>query len=154
MNSFNNSAGTGGQNDNQKDESCKIVMVHNDGTLLEMMHILLRSWLKNAQVLSLTDSKSTWQLITRANPDLLITDDIMPGLTGEQICLRLCIRKVTYPIIVLFAWEPTAQWVRECTDGGLNIHLLPAPFANEDFRTLVEACLKTPQGNGGKTDSK
>jgi len=62
------------------------------------------------------------------HPDLLITDDGMPGMRGGEIVARLAERKVTYPIIVISAWEPTANWVQEYADRGMRISHLPAPF--------------------------
>jgi|SRR5450759_3348777 len=124
-----------------------IIAVNDECDVLEMMRILLCGWLKNADVQSFVNSETAWHELTRTNPDLLITDDKMGELNGQEICERLLDKGVTYPIIVSSGWPLTEKWVRQCASRGLNIHFLETPFAPEEFRALVEVRLKMLQSN-------
>lgn len=118
-----------------------IIVVNDEDGLLRAITVMLRDYVTNAEVLSFQNSETAWQELSREDPDLLITDDAMPGLWGQEICRRLLGRKVSYPIIVISGWPPTEEWVKECASRGLNIRFLPCPFDKSEFDEILEASL-------------
>jgi FixJ family two-component response regulator len=124
----------------------KIVIVNDEEGPLQSFKIIIQHWFgKNVELLLFENSDDAWIALTKSDPDLLITDDKMPGLTGEEICRRLLYKKTNYPIIVDSPWEPTEQWVQEFASRGLSVSFLPVPCDAECILSAVEAALKIPR---------
>jgi Response regulator containing a CheY-like receiver domain and an HTH DNA-binding domain len=117
----------------------RIVMVNDETYVLESFGLVIRGWFPNATVLSFSNGAMALEELSQTEPDLLITDDRMPVMSGGELCERLLDREVTYPIIVNSPWEPTEQWVRELAGQGLNVFFLPVPCDVESLRKAVEA---------------
>ena len=131
--------------ENSPTRSPRIVVVDDEDGCLEMFKRLIRDRFKDVTLLLFSNSNEAWQELARTDPDLLITRDKMPNLTGEDIVRRLMDRKITYPIIVDGGWPPTEQWVRELANRGLNVSFLLSPFAVEKFLKAVETALIIPR---------
>ena len=127
--------------ESQNTRPIRIVLVNDEDHILQMTELVLGKFLTDALVLSLRNSRTAWHVLSRMNPDLLITDDKMPELTGEEICGRLLAKKISYPVIVNSGWPPTEQWVHECESQGMRIRFLPGPFSMEDFRKALDSSL-------------
>lgn len=123
----------------RKSRPLRIVMVNDETCVNETFDIVIRQWwFPDATVLSFDNAAAALEELSQTPPDLLITDDKMAGMNGEELCRRLLDKKVTYPIIVDSPWEPTEQWVREFAGRGLNVSFLPLPFDVASLRTLLE----------------
>lgn len=122
----------------------RIIMVDDEPFVLEMRELIIRFWLKDAIILTFGNPQEALEELLKTDPDLLITDDKMPRLSGYDIVQSLYNRKITYPIIVASLYSPTEEWVRDFASRGLNISFL-AEFNNiEMFRKLLETALKIP----------
>lgn len=131
-----------------KNRPPKIFVVNDESGPIESAKLILRKWFdKDAIVLTFEDSQEAWQELLRTNPDLLITDDIMPALGGMEIVRRLVERKAAYPVILTTSFErdELIMCVRECASQGLNIELLNVPYDIESFLKAVENSLKIPR---------
>ena len=117
-------------------------MVNDERAVLEIFDILIRRWFADATVLMFGNGADALRELSRTDPDLLITDDRMAGMSGMELCLRLLDKKVTYPIIVDSPWEPTEQWVQAFATRGLNVSFLSLPCDVAGLRSRVEASLK------------
>jgi response regulator RpfG family c-di-GMP phosphodiesterase len=106
----------------------RIVLVDDTDWILDVIEMVIRHKFKNVTVQKFLDSNEAWQELQWKEPDLLITRDKMPGLTGEEIVQGLVHRRVSYPIIVGGGWPPTEDWVREYTVWNPNITYLCYPF--------------------------
>jgi len=107
--------------------------VDDEDVLLKLIWQAIRTKFKNVIIQAFQDGDQAWQQLLRADPDILITDDKMPGLTGEDLIRRLAETGVPYPIIVTSGWPPTERWVREYADKNLNITFLRNPFTSEQL---------------------
>jgi CheY-like chemotaxis protein len=119
----------------------RIVVVDDEPGLVEISGELIRHWINDVTLLLFTESTKALEELSRHDPDLLITDDIMPCLFGREICERLLERRATCPIIVRSALSESEHWVRECARQGLNVRFLPAPHEVLTFRTIVAQTL-------------
>jgi TPR repeat protein len=126
----------------------RIIVVNDEEGPIQSIKIILQKWYnKDAEVLAFDDSEKAWQELLRTDPDLLITDDIMPALGGMEIVSRLADKKTAYPVILTTSFERTEllMCVRDCASRGLNIKLLNAPWDLESFLKAVEDSLKIPR---------
>jgi CheY-like chemotaxis protein len=119
--------------DKRKVLPAKIFHVNDEGWFLEMVGLAIRSKFKNVDIQTFQDGDLAWQVLSTADPDLLITDDKMPGLTGEELVRRLVEKKVQYPIIVTSGWPLTEKWVQKYADTNSNITFLHCPFTTEQL---------------------
>lgn len=113
----------------------RIVLVDHEEALLECLGPMIRDWFKDATLVEFSNSSDAWQELSRADPDLLITGYVMPGLTGEEIVGRLVERKVNYPIVVMSGYGPAEpeQWVKDYAKRGLNVTFLAKSFSAEQL---------------------
>ena len=130
-----------------KSRPLRIIQVNDEAGVSGGFAFLIRSWLPDATLLSFSSAADALEELSQTEPDLLITDDTMPGMRGSELCQRLLDRKVTYPIVVNSAWEPTENWVRELASRGLNVFFLSLPYSLESLRKVLEAAgLQIPRG--------
>ncbi len=122
----------------------RIVVVNDNPPVLEAWGVMIRHWSKDATLELFEGPIEAWQELSQTDPDLLITAVAMSGLRGKDIVQRLMDRKVTYPIIVISAYEPEKLWVREFASKGLNVSFLAMPFDFKSLRKLLDAGLKRP----------
>src|SRR5271170_3740783 len=121
----------------RKARPIRIVMVNDEPAPLQSFDLVIRHWFKDVEVLFFDNGAKALEELSRMDPDLLITDDRMPVMAGEELCQRLLDREVTYPIIVDSAWHLTEQWVQKFANRGLNVSFLPVPCAVESILKAV-----------------
>jgi DNA-binding NarL/FixJ family response regulator len=123
----------------------RIVSVDDEEMRLEIVEVTVSAYFKGVTVQSFLDAEEAWQELLRTDPDLLITDDIMGNLNGDEIVGRLADRKVAYPIIVINGYGPERdQWVLDCAKRGVNVTMLRAPYSVESLARAAEAALHIP----------
>ena len=124
----------------------RIVSVDDEEVRLELVEMTISGCFKGVTVQSFQDAEEAWQELSRTDPDLLITDDIMGNLNGDEIVGRLADRKVTYPIIVINGYGPERdQWVLNCVKRGVDVTLLRAPYSCESLVRALESALRIPR---------
>jgi CheY-like chemotaxis protein len=126
----------------QEARPLRIVMVNDEPIIHDVFGMLLRDWFKGVILQLYPNGFEAWQELSQTEPDLLITDDKMSGMSGDELCLRLLDKKVSFPIVVNSAWEETEKWVREFASRGLPVSFLPIPCDIVSFRKVVEAALR------------
>lgn len=82
-------------------ERAKLLALDDDKVVLKVIERSLSS--QGFEVVSISDSQQLWGALAAAQPDLLLLDWEMPGVSGEDVCtvLRSDPRFVQLPIIVL-----------------------------------------------------
>ncbi|MGQ9650119.1 MAG: response regulator transcription factor [Phycisphaerae bacterium] len=82
----------------------KRILIADDEThILNVLSIKLQN--AGFAVIPAEDGLSAWELALSDPPDLIITDYQMPGLSGVELCARLCNHPATaeIPVIMLTA---------------------------------------------------
>jgi DNA-binding NarL/FixJ family response regulator len=125
-----------------KTKPLRIVMVNDEPLVLDSLDMMIRFLLKDAAIPCFGNCTDAMQELSRTEPDLLITDDMMPGLEGREMVRLLLLREATYPIVVFSTWSETDKWVLDYASQGYNIAVLPLPCTVDDVRRHIEASLK------------
>lgn len=132
----------------RKSRPLRIVVVDDEDWPLEMVERLIQNWFSEVTVLTFQNRDEAWQELSRADPDLLITDmnnDNTPqylnfgmrfGMSGWKMLPLLAERKAKYPILVVsgsFLMEGVEDKARQCAGPDLNVSFLAKPFTTEQF---------------------
>ena len=96
----------------------KIIIVDDDPQILQVLQVSLAPW--NFDITPLTDGKQLWAALETIDPDALVLDVTMPGITGFEICqlLRADPRWRTLPIVFLTVHEAETTRGRAFRFGG------------------------------------
>ena len=116
-----------------------IVLVVEDHP--EMGEYIRQMLMSDYQVVLASDGNSGLDKAIRLIPDLIVSDVMMPGLTGTDLCglLRADIRTSHIPVILLTAKTDTNS-VRTGLEKGANLYLAK-PFDREQLRYYVRNSL-------------
>jgi DNA-binding response OmpR family regulator len=126
----------------------QILVVEDEPTLLEF----LRSGLEAAgySVLTASDGNNGLSLARRADIDCVVLDLMLPGLSGEEVLVRLRAARPTLPVIVLTARDGVHDRVRNL-DAGADDYMVK-PFSLAELTARIRARLRAPdQGSSGLT---
>jgi DNA-binding NtrC family response regulator len=123
----------------------RIVQLDDDIELSETYRVVLQSWYEGGVVVQCAGGDEAWEALSRANPDLFITDIHHPGMSCPEMLAGLAQRKVNYPILVISGGVSMyGEDMRRSWGLGLNVSFLQKPVYLETFRTAVEAALRVP----------
>ena len=115
----------------------RILFIDDDEKISAMMHRVLT--FEGHEVFLASNGRDGLKEAERVNPDLVILDIMMPGMSGWEVCAQL--RLISdVPILMLTAKDEVADKVR-----GLNVgadDYLVKPFALEELLARVKALLR------------
>ena len=121
----------------------RILIVDDDPEIRAVLRRVLED--EGYTVETAPDGRAALALITASPPDLLITDLLMPGLTGWSLFARVRRRAPTLPIIIISGSDPG---VRQ-HEASIPEHtvFLRKPFALDQLLAIVVRLLAAP-GSG------
>ena len=121
----------------------KICIIDDDQDMRKVVSTVLKT--KDYEVLEASDGMQGLKLIESTNPDLLILDLMMPGISGMEVCKRLrdSERFADLPIIVISAITRKFQHDDEYWAAGLKSdEFMGKPFEPYDLLSRVEYLLR------------
>ncbi|MEX0823457.1 MAG: response regulator transcription factor [Balneolaceae bacterium] len=116
----------------------KIVIVEDEPSLVFTLQDTLES--ENYDVTVVTDGTKAIETIKSTDPDLLLLDLMLPGVSGYDICKQIRELKYTFPIIMLTARDQEIDKV-----AGLNIgadDYMTKPFGVKELLARIQARLR------------
>jgi len=116
----------------------KIAVVEDEPSLI----FTLRDTLENEgyEVLVAQEGQKAIDIVKEENPDLMILDLMLPGMSGYDVCKKVREMKYTFPIIMLTARD---QEIDKVT--GLNIgadDYMTKPFGVKELLARIQARLR------------
>jgi CheY-like chemotaxis protein len=127
----------------------RIVVVNDEPWILEMVELLLGMHLKDAQVLLFGKPEDALAELAASDPDLLISDTIMPKLNVLDILEFLKKRGAKYPVIVMTTGMLPQDAILKFGEEGVLLRLISVPFRSDSFVRLVKQCLGYGAGEAG-----
>ena len=102
----------------------RILVVDDEQHIVQVLSLSLRK--AGYDVETAADGDAAWHAIENRRPDLLITDQVMPGITGLELAQRIHnTDDKPLPVLIITARQPNLN-----TDGIDNIAaILPKPFS-------------------------
>lgn len=116
-----------------------IVVVDDDNGILQIVAEILQA--DGYEPVTFWDAASAYEYVARQRPALVITDLLMPGMSGQEFVIRLREQCGPYlPVVVMSAS------VNMSAVTGMPIQAyLSKPFDLDDLLGLVEKLLEVPQ---------
>ncbi|MEC4894188.1 MAG: response regulator [Oscillatoria sp. PMC 1051.18] len=121
----------------------KILIVDDDRPILTLLHQVLEPW--GFQLTLVNDPQQFWSILTEVNPDLVILDLEMPGLSGIDLCqvVRNDPQWENLPILFLSAYSDRATIQQIFAVGGDDY--IPKPIIESELIARVLNRLKRMQ---------
>ncbi|MEG4802969.1 response regulator transcription factor [Microcoleus sp. ARI1-B5] len=123
--------------------SDRILLVEDDPKLAKFIELELS--LEGYHVTVAPNGLDGLMMARTAEPDLLILDWMLPGISGLDICLRLRSTGVQVPIIMLTAKDEVPDRVTGLNAGADDY--VTKPFSMEELLARVKARLRRTQAN-------
>jgi len=116
----------------------KILIVEDETGIINFLAQGLQE--EGYEVLAATDGKSGLTLALEEQPDVILLDWMLPGLSGLEVCKELRIRQVDTPVIFLTA-KDTIQETIEGLRAGANDYI-KKPFSFEELLERIKVQLR------------
>ena len=123
----------------------KILLVDDDVELLELLKIRLETWGYEVSVAS--DGKEAQALTDAVDPDIVISDVLMPGLSGMELLCCLKAGNPKRPIILITVQDSVDLAVEAMKQG-------PHDFLTKPSTTLNSSAFSSPSGQTFRRDGK
>lgn len=120
------------------DNTKKIVIVEDEPSLIFTLRDTLENEGYNAFVAE--NGKEAVDIVEKENPDLMVLDLMLPGMSGYEVCEKVREMNYTFPIIILTARD---QEVDKVT--GLNLgadDYMTKPFSVKELLARIKARLR------------
>jgi two-component system cell cycle sensor histidine kinase/response regulator CckA len=114
----------------------RILVIEDDRDIVETVEHILR--LAGHDVKSTTNGKDALRLVELLNPDLIITDVIMPEVDTLDVIVQLRHR---YPALKIIAISGNPHLLTLAAKHGAN-HVLAKPFNLHQLTLLVKVALR------------
>jgi DNA-binding NtrC family response regulator len=122
-----------------------IFIVNDDSFLAELLSDMIRMWYKDSVItlLTFTEAQRALDEIMITEPDLFITDDRMPKMSGEEFIYWITDSPARFPILVTSPSPDTEEWVKDFASMGMKISYLPQPFTPDQFKLQLDRLLES-----------
>lgn len=120
---------------------CKILVVEDEAKLAQFIELELKY--EGYKVTVANDGLSGLAAARETNPDLIILDWMLPGISGLEICRRLRDTGSKVPIVLLTAKDEVSDRVAGL-DAGADDYVVK-PFSIEELFARVRAHLRRTQ---------
>ena len=120
----------------------EVLLVDDDEVNLLLTSIALRE--RGFDITEATSGEQAMRILTEWLPDVVVLDEMMPGLDGFEVAKRLGERRNEAPIIFLTARDTTDDKIRGLTIGGDDY--VTKPFSIEELVARIRAILRRAGG--------
>jgi two-component system response regulator AtoC len=96
----------------------KILVIDDDKSIRDSFHLHLSD--KGYEVKSVSSAHSALEILNSYNPDLIISDIRMEGMTGLELLEKLKARNEKYCIILISAYEDMESTIRAIQSGAFD----------------------------------
>jgi CheY-like chemotaxis protein len=95
------------------------------------------------------DGQQAWELAQAQSFDLIVTDHVMPHVTGQELCRLLAASDAHREIPVLILTCMQQELDAELLQSLANVRaIIPKPFSPRQFARQVKEALAVAAGNG------
>lgn len=118
----------------------RVLCIDDQQVILDILTRLLKKW--DFQVMSAADGETGWRMIQEERPDIVLTDWLMPGLDGYEICRR--IRSSDFPqyiYIILITGKNEKEDLVLGMEAGAD-DFITKPFDTGELKVRLQAAVR------------
>jgi diguanylate cyclase (GGDEF)-like protein len=121
----------------------KVLVADDDSVLLELLRGLLES--VGHECITVNDGEAAWEHLVTEGADIVISDWLMPGLNGVQLCERVRAHpEIEYPYFILLTAKGDHRDVLTAVRAGVDEHLTkPLDLNVLEARLIVAERVRT-----------
>ena len=119
----------------------RIVIIDDERGILETIEILLRG--EGFDPIGVQSPREALQRLAELDPDIVLTDIRMPGVTGLEILQAMRAYDPEVPVILMTAQASLQTAVQAVNEGAF--YYLQKPFSNADLVALCRRAAETRQ---------
>lgn len=132
----------------------KILVVDDDPTMRDVLELRLARW--GFQVVVTGEVATAAALVQAENPDIVLSDVVMPGISGLDLLRELKGSDPDRPVVLLTAHGTVERAVEAMKSGALDFLTKPLDYAN--LKAVLDQALRdrdrlARSGNGGASSS-
>ena len=120
------------------DGPLKILVVDDEATMRDVLEMRLQQW--GFEVLLAADAGAAEALVLRENPDLVLSDVVMPETSGLELLRKLKGEDPDRPVILLTAHGTVEMAVDAIKEGALDFLTKPINYAN--LKAVLDEALR------------
>jgi serine phosphatase RsbU (regulator of sigma subunit) len=128
----------------------RIAIVEDDPAILRGLADNLRH--ESYDVLTAADGVEGYRLVCQKQPDLVILDLMLPGMSGHEVCRRMREEGIGTPVILLTADDQEVRRVQSFEAGADDY--VPKPFSLKELLGRVSAILRRSRPVGTDVNSR
>ena len=130
----------------------RVLILDDEEGPREAWSFILKSWYEQIVVVVADNGDDAWQILSKSNFDLFVTDIRHPGKSCQEMLKQLSDMKSKCQIVVTSAgvsqnacgeWVWGEAWVQNWGPN-LKITCLSKPVSLDNFRIAVESALQIP----------
>jgi two-component system, NtrC family, response regulator PilR len=118
--------------------SDRLLVVDDEPSMREFLEILLSQ--EGYQVTTAESGEEAFKIFERLEPDLILTDIKMPGMSGLDLIREIRTLDSAVPVIAITAYASANDALRAVREGAYDY--LSKPFQIEDLRIIIRNALE------------
>jgi CheY-like chemotaxis protein len=120
-----------------------VLVVDDERVIADTLSMILKS--NGYDVMTAYDGKTALELARAVPPALVITDVVMPGMTGIELAIKL-VKAIPNCKILLFSGQAaTVDLLAKARDMGQEFAILAKPVHPTDMLRRVSECFDVPE---------
>jgi len=130
------------------DKSTRILVVEDDAAICHMEAMILES--DGHRVDTAENGEAAWETLQAGDYDLLVTDYIMPGVSGVALVRQLRIARKALPVVMISGSLDALDTDQLTRDPWSRIHaFVRKPFSHTELLSAVHSALGSLDEDGG-----
>jgi DNA-binding response OmpR family regulator len=113
----------------------RILIVDDEPGITKSLSAILT--ISGYECLAASSATEARQLLANFNPDLIISDVIMPGMSGVELAAELCTSHPALPVILLSGNAATQELLTRAGGSIGPAIVLPKPYSPRELLRLV-----------------
>ncbi|MBB5318548.1 response regulator [Tunturibacter empetritectus] len=120
-----------------------VLIVDDERVIADTLSMILSR--SGFSTLTAYDGLAGFEIAQRATPDLIISDVVMPGMTGVELAIAVTQMIPTCKILLFSGQAATVDLLKEARNAGHDFTTLTKPVHPTDMLKRVSECLATPR---------
>jgi CheY-like chemotaxis protein len=129
------------EHERSRSEGLKVLVVDDESTIAETLVEILNG--EGFQAMAAGAADSALAMARTFEPDVVVTDVVMPGLSGVELGVRIRQMLPTCRVILFSGQTATVDLLKEARKHGHEFEIVAKPIKPETFLAMI----RHPRGN-------